>query len=207
MSTVMRVSLVLLDRRAPRRIQQPMRYLRPPQAFRPAPITGNAHIAREFEIGQAIADHRRARAIPTRIGEVIEHEPDLRLARVALLPREMAVDADGLEADALAGKDLQHEIVRRPEIGFWKTVRPEAILVGDHHQRIARIDDAPQCRNYIRQEFELGDCIDLLIGRFFDEAAVAVDEEDLAAHSIASRNRAFSSGVPMLTRRQFANPR
>ncbi len=81
----------------------------------------------------------------------------------------------------------------------------EAVLVGDHHELESGVAKPEQGGDDARDQPELLEGIDLLVLRFLDEHAVAIDEENaggtchhlVSAPSIA----AFSSGVPTEIRR------
>src|SRR5579863_10053504 len=103
--------------------------------------------------------------------------------------------------------------MRAVEIRLRKTRRSEPILIGDHHQLVARCDAALQGRNHVIDQSELVVAVDLEIGWLLDQGAVAIDEQKFArVHAAASRspsetsNCVFSSGVPTVMRRQSARP-
>jgi hypothetical protein len=57
-----------------------------------------------------------------------------------------------------------------------KTVCTQAVLVGDHHQLVTGRDDALQGSHHARQQRQLLEAVDLLVGGLFDQAAIPVDE-------------------------------
>ncbi len=168
--------------------------------------TADVEVVGKLQIGDAVTDHARARPVDAAVLQVGGHQADARLAgrRIVLWPA--AIDQHVTEGDALALKDLQHQIIGAIEAGARVAVAAEAILVGDDHELVAGIPQLQQRRDHLRHEAQLLVGVDLEIGRLLDEGAVAVDEQD-RGHAAALRadraasTRSFSSGLPMLMRR------
>jgi hypothetical protein len=66
------------------------------------------------------------------------------------------------------------------KVSSGKLAVPSPSWLADHHQLIAGVDQPLQRHDDIRQQPELLDRIDLLVGRLLDQGAVAVNEENLA---------------------------
>ena len=78
---------------------------------------------------------------------------------------------------------MQDEGVRRIEVLLRKARRPQAILVCDHDEAVAGALQLQQRGNDAGHEPHLGQAVDLLIGRFLVQGAVAVDEKNAAVRS------------------------
>ena len=122
----------------------------------------------------------------------------------------MRVDEHFAEADALGREDLQQQLLRPLEVGGREAVGTEPVLVADHHEFEAGVAQLQQGGHHALDQAELGVAVHLLVGRFLDQHAVAVDEED-AGHAAASAaasaatTAAFSAGVPTLIRSASPN--
>ncbi|MCY1453768.1 hypothetical protein D9M71_707800 [compost metagenome] len=119
--------------------------------------------------------------------------------------RPGAVDQHVTEHDALAGEDLQHQVVGSIEIGLRVAFAAQAVLVADDHELVTGIAQLEHRRDHIAHEADLLVGVDLEIGGLFDQGTVAVDEQD-GGHAAALRalstwsTRLFSSGLPMVMR-------
>ena len=71
--------------------------------------------------------------------------------------REVAVDANRGEADALGLEDLQQQVLRRPEGLLGERRGAETVLVADHHQLIASVGQALERRDQVGHEAKLLD--------------------------------------------------
>ena len=165
-----------------RRIQQLVRQRRPAEAERPHAEAAHTEVRGKLQVGLAITRHGRCRAAPAVVGKVVPQHADARLARVLALVREAAVDQHFAKADALRGEDAQQQFVRPGEMRFRETVGAQSILVCHHHQLVASHNETLQRGDHARQQRQLFIAVDLLVGRLLDQAAVTIDEEDLAAH-------------------------
>ena len=112
-----------------------------------------------------------------RIVHVFLHQPRVWFACRCVVLREVRVDEDIVEGDAFVGKCLENEIVDRPERVFRESLSAEAVLIGDHHKAEVELF-ANECEVAYdtRHEAKLVERVDLLVGRFTDDGAVAVDE-------------------------------
>ena len=92
---------------------------------------------------------------------------------------EMAVDMDGVKRHALTLQSLEDKVVHRPKSVLREGVCAQAVLVAHHDQfKIKVLADEGQVAEHPFGETEFLKCINLLVGRFLDEGAVAVDEQD-----------------------------
>ena len=90
---------------------------------------------------------------------------------------EMAVDMNGVEVDAFAVERVENEILHWPVRILGERWSAQSVLVAYHYQlEIEMLADKGQVVNYAFGETEFFESIYLLIGRFFDYRAVAVDE-------------------------------
>ncbi|MNI41171.1 hypothetical protein D3C73_954160 [compost metagenome] len=205
---------IALDHRRTRRIGQCVGNARPvPLA---AELLGaqleatDVEVVGELQVGDAVADHARARPVDAAVLQVGGHQANARLARRRVVVRPAAVDQHITENDALAFEDLQHQVIRAIEAGARIAFAAQTILIGDDHELVAGIAQFQQRRDHLRHEAQLLVGIDLEIRRFLDEGAVAVDEQD-GRHAAALRadrtasTRSFSSGLPMLIRSASPN--
>ncbi len=84
---------------------------------------------------------------------------------------------DGIERHAFTFQDIQHQIVRGPEVGFGIALRAQSVLVAHHHQFIIGVlAQETECRDYTGQKLELLVTVYLFVGGFHQDGAVAVYE-------------------------------
>jgi len=137
------------------------------------PDPGHAEIARQLEVGVAIADHNAGLSIDGVAGEKLVHEPGLRFAAAAAVARPVWADEDLEELDALRGEQLHDEVLYRAEICVGKARRTQSVLVADHHEFVAGRLKAVQGRHHAWHQRDFVEAVDLLILRFEDQRAVA----------------------------------
>ena len=99
----------------------------------------DAEVARELQIGVAIADHRAALRDPRRRRAGSRCTRPVRgLRQSQLIGRKVRADEDRLELDSLRAEASQDELVRSFEVRpCGKRGRAQAVLVGDHHEPVA----------------------------------------------------------------------
>ena len=131
----------------------------------------------------------------------------LRVGGVVRL--EGAVDELVVERDALALQRREHLFVGGPKRLFGKGVGSESVLIGGQHEVEAEAREGFQSRDGSGHECEFFEAVDLFVGGFGDDGAVAVDEEGFF-HRVkfltVSSIRAFSSGRPTVMRRHPSHP-
>ena len=98
----------------------------------------HAEIAREFEVGIAIADHGAGGEVDLLLTHPGFDQLDLRLAAVAAVGLAMRAHEHRVELDALRAESVEHELVRDVECRLRKAGAAESILVGDHREPEAR---------------------------------------------------------------------
>lgn len=110
--------------------------------------------------------------------------------------------------------------MRAIEICLRETGGAQAVLVGNHHQSVAGFLQRQQRRDHIRLQRQLVHTVYLEILRgFADKRAIAIDKQDFLIHrdsvldedaGASAFNAAttlwHSTSVPMVIRRQSANP-
>ena len=97
----------------------------------------------------------------------------------------MAVDEDIIELHAFAFQRIENKVVHRPEGVLREGSGTQAILVAHHHELVVReLADGAQRAEGAGHEYQLLEGINLLIGRFLDDGAVAVNEKGLFLHEI-----------------------
>ena len=99
--------------------------------------------------------------------------------------------------------------MRRPKGLLGEGVRAEAVLVGGQHEVEAEAREGFQARDCSGDEREFFEAVDLFVGGFGDDRAVAVDEEGFfhkRKFLTVSSIRAFSAGVPTVMRRHPSQP-
>jgi hypothetical protein len=136
----------------------------------------NADVARELEIGVAIAHHEAACGLDRIVLQVFLHQAELRLAATAGLVQEMRTDEHRIEDDSLRGEQVEREPVRAIESILRQGRRTQAVLVRHHHQAEPRPLEHDQRRDDMRQQADFLQAVDALIRRLLDERAVAIDE-------------------------------
>src|SRR6185295_20382411 len=94
----------------------------------------NTEVARELEVGVAIANHRARCQVHGLLTHVRLHELRLRLAALAVVGLEMRANEDRIELDALRAEGFQYEVVSRVELVPGKARRAETVLIRDHHE-------------------------------------------------------------------------
>ena len=203
-----------LDAGGARRVGQQVRQRGPIEIVGPELEAAHAEVAREFNIGVAVADHRARGEIQVPRAQIIEQHADAGLAGRRIVGRAVFVEVHRHEADALRGEHLLHQALRRLEGLARKARRAESVLVADDHELEAGVAQLQQRGNHAIDQRELLQRIDLLVRRLGDQGAVAVEEQDAALGAHAASRRAasaastasFSAAVPIDTRRHSARP-
>ena len=91
----------------------------------------------------------------------------------------MGVDEDVVKRNTFAFKGLENEVLDRPECVLWERFCAETVLIADHHElEIEVLADKTEVTEYALRELEFLEGINLFIGRFLNEGAVAIYEED-----------------------------
>ena len=83
-----------LDRGHARRIRDALRDRRPVVVVGTEPEAAHTEVARQLQIGLAVADHGAAREVQFARAQVVEHHADAGLARRRVLLLEVRVDVD-----------------------------------------------------------------------------------------------------------------
>ena len=111
------------------------------------------------------------------IVHVFLHQSRIGLARWGIVLREMGVYQDVVKLDTLAFQRIEDEVVDRPECILRESVGAQSVLVAHHNEKIVRmlaqkheVADGPW------YELEFLKSVNLLVSRFADNGAVAVDE-------------------------------
>ena len=100
------------------------------------------------------------------------------LARGSAVGRPCSVDEDVVKLDANALESVENEVVDGPEGFFGKGLGAEAVLVGDHDEfKVCALPHEGELGQGAWHETELGEAVDLFVGRFGYQGAVAVDED------------------------------
>jgi hypothetical protein len=141
------------------------------------------------------------------MAQVFLHQSGAGLAAGAAFVCEVRADEDRIEGDALRVEKMQHEFVHQLEVRLGEAFAADTILVGDHHELVARGLQRLQRREHVRHEAHFVEAIDLLVTDLFDQGAIAINEEDGfgivahgGAHGRLASSRSFCSGLPMLMR-------
>ena len=83
-----------------------------------------------------------------------------------------------LELYALSTENVEHKVVRRPEVGLGIRVGTKSVLVANHHQPVVRVlCKERQGANGTWHKLELAKGVNLLVLGFLQDGAVAVYEE------------------------------
>ncbi len=141
------------------------------------PQSLDAEPRRELEVGRAIADDPAACAVDRLARDVAVDQPRRGLAAVAAVLGAVRAEQDVVEGDALRLEHLQQQPLRTLEARRREGLGAEPVLVRHHHEPVAGVAQAQQRGNDARQEAQLLEGVDLLVGRLLDQGAVAVDEE------------------------------
>src|SRR5688500_5138430 len=105
--------------------------------------------------------------------------------------------------------------MRAIEVRLRKCLCAEPVLVGHHHELITHVAQAQHGGDHARDEAQLVEAVDLEIGGFLDQRAVAVDKKDRAHTAAPARtdsdammpsSRVFCSGVPTVMRSASSRP-
>ena len=139
--------------------------------------------AASCEVGLAVADHTLLPRIERLRARYSCHQAELGLAALAAVRRAVRADADSAsKCDPLRGEQrAPRSPAARRKSACGKLVRAEPILVGDHHQAVARARQLRAARNHAGQPADLVQAVDLFVGWLFDQRAVAIDEQDASA--------------------------
>ncbi len=194
-STRMSVSLVL---RRTRRVradssQRRSRARSRPDRHRAAhPQAPHAEVRGELQVGVAIADH----------GARCEVDACVRAGPGRPAPSSACGSRSHPRGDAGRrtprrsrcpgdAKSVQHEAPAARRNALREAGGAEAVLVGDHHEAVARLRSSSSAGDHARHEAHLRERVDLLVGRLLDQRAVAVDEQHAASlHASTAREQA-----------------
>jgi hypothetical protein len=136
----------------------------------------HTEVRREFQVGVTVADDRTRRQVHRAVAHELLDQACFRLTAGAVVGLEVRAHKDLIEFDALGAKGLHNEFVGFVEGGLRQGSRSQAILVGDHHEPIAAALQVIQSGEYTRQEPDLLQAVDLLVGRLFHERSVPINE-------------------------------
>src|ERR1700758_4981502 len=101
-----------------------------------------------------------------------------------------------VKANSLRCEDIEDELMRLCKSGERELRPPESVLICHHHQPKAPGSKLVERAEDPRHESHLGEAIDLIVMRLFNQRAVAVDEQDGFAHVSAWRRRVFWAQAP-----------
>ena len=103
----------------------------------------------------------------------------------------MAVDEYLVELNTLTFQRLENEIMHRPERFFGKGLCAQPVLVAHHHEaEVCFLYDKTQVFEHVFHKYELLKSVNLLVGRLFDECAIAVYKEYLLGfHAVIMGNK------------------
>ena len=190
----------------PRLLRHPPALLRRAEQDAPRP-----EVAGQLEVRHAVADDVASGEVVCPV-QVAGKHPRAGFARRGVVALEGAVDECVVEADAFAAERRKHLFVRRPEGRLREGAGPQAVLVRSQHQLEIQSREGLESRDGARNERQLVEAVDLFVGRFRDDRAVAVDEEGFFQRvhgrkfwTVCNR-RSFSSGRPIVMRRHPAQP-
>ncbi len=165
-------------------------------------------VAGQQDVGHAVADDVTRGEVAAAV-EVVPEHPRAGFARGGVVGLEGAIDQLVVERDALAPQRREHLFVRRPKGLLGKGRGAQAVLVGGQHEVEPEAREGFQRGDGSGHEREFFEAVDLFVGGFGDDGAVAVDEEGFF-HRVkfltVSSIRAFSSGRPTVMRRQPSHP-
>ncbi len=147
-----------------------------------------AKVLRQLSVAIAVADHKAVRKVVVS-RQILAQHAGARFARGETFRGEAAVDVDGVELHALALQDVEHQVLRGPEVGFGIRGSSQSVLIAHHHKQIVSVlAQETECRDATGQEVELLEAVDLLVLRFAENGAVAVDEKYLLHLLILSQS-------------------
>ena len=90
---------------------------------------------------------------------------------------------DGVEGNAFAPKRVEDEIVYRPEGLLWEGGCAQTVLIAHHNQlEVQVLADEAKVAEHTFDKLQFVEGIYLLVGRLFDEGAVAIDEKESLSH-------------------------
>ena len=126
-----------------------------------------------------------------------------------ILVDDGSTDQSGAMCDALAAERREHFVMRRPKGILGEGRGAEPVLVGGQHEVEPEARERLQGGDGSGHEREFFEAVDLFVGGFGDDRAVAVDEEGFFHNRkflTVSIIRAFSAGVPTVMRRHPSQP-
>ena len=101
-----------------------------------------------------------------------------RLASGKVIVRKRAVDMLRLELHSFSTEDVEHKVVRRPEVGLGIRVGTKSVLVAYHHKPVVRVlCKERQGANGTWHKLKLAEGVNLLVLGFLQDGAVAIYEE------------------------------
>ena len=136
------------------------------------------HVAGQLRVGFAIANDIAARQVVLLGVHVFLDHARAGLARRSVVLREMAVDEFLAEHDSLAPQCFDEEAMDRPERLLGKRRRAQSVLIGHHDEfEVRMLAHERQTAEHALDELQLGEIVNLFVGRFLDERTISIDEQ------------------------------
>ena len=147
----------------------------------------DAHVLGKLQICLSVANHEGVGKVDTTRGEVLLHQPEVRLAAAATVGGEVGADQHLLPVHPLGFKEVHHQILRGLEVLQRQAGGAQPILIGHHHQHVPGGLQLAQNRDHHGFEAQLGEAVHLLVGhRLFYQSAVTVDKQKRGLHLATS---------------------
>ena len=130
-------------------------------------------------IGLTITDDIAGSDVIVIVLQVVLHHGSARLACRRVIVREMSVDELFTEMDTLRGQSLEHQVMDGPERILRERIGTQSVLVGHHDQfEVGLLGNHTQIAEDAFLELQLTESVHLLIRRFLNQCAVAIDKQD-----------------------------
>ena len=147
----------------------------------------DAHVLRQRNIGNAIADDIAVSLIQHILRQIALDQLHLWLTAVALVGWHVRANQHFIEHHALRGQHLHHQIMRAVKVCLREAVGTQTVLVGDHHQLVPGFLQLEQHRDHVRFKRQLVESVDLKISWWLrNKGAVTIDEKDLLGHTFSA---------------------
>lgn len=135
-------------------------------------------ILRKLGVGISVADDIAIGQVVLGIVHIFRQHTSSGLTCGRIIFGKMAVYLDIIEFNPLAFQRVENEILHRPEGIFRKRWRTESVLIADHDEAEVRMGaQETEGTDNPRHEFQFLKAVDLLVGRFLANCAVAVDKQ------------------------------
>ena len=137
-----------------------------------------ANVPGKLAVGIAVANDVAVLNVVFGIVDVFLDHARVGFSGRCVILGEVRVNQDVVERDTFAFERVENEVLDGPERVFRESVGAQAVLVADHHEFVVgMLSQENEVADSTGYEFQFFKSVDLFVGRFLNDGAVAVNEE------------------------------